>query len=330
MNENQFPQLSSETRPTFPHEIHASACGKAIIVGEHAVVYGTRAVAMPLRTMPFHLSLSPFSPHDGKGKAPQIHLKLAGHDVSPRVHSVVLDAMQLLGLEKFSLHGKSHSTLPIGAGLGSSATLCVAVLRALAEAGGMPISKPKLAEMANELEKRFHGNPSGLDTAVVAYEQCILFAKGHPIEAIPVASPTRGRWEFVLIDSHVRASTMAMIRMAEPFLKGPGGDRLLQAFDALSLSVYDALQRGQTAEVGAAMNACDQLLRAVGVVPDSLQDMIEESLRSGALGAKTTGAGGGGMLLVLLDPERAQEQYAALQASFSEHSLYRVSLDSQT
>lgn len=325
MSDKQYPQLSSDSRPTFPHEVQAQACGKAIIAGEHAVVYGTHAVAMPLRSMHFHLVLSPHP--TSEGKLPQIQLKLAGHEVSPRVHSVVLDAMQLLGLEAFSLHGKSHSMLPIGAGLGSSATLCVAVLRALSDSSGISLSKSQLALFANELEKRFHGNPSGLDTAVVAYEECVLFAKGQAIRAIDVRAPRRGTWEFALIDSHVRASTMAMIRIAEPYFTGPDGAGHLRDFDALSWQVHRGLQEGQATTVGEAMNDCDQLLRAAGVVPESIQEMIKESRRLGVLGAKTTGAGGGGMILVLLDPERASDQVQRLKASFPQQPLYRVQLE---
>lgn len=325
MSENQFPQLSSSIdHSQGPRESQASACGKAIIVGEHAVVYGSRAVAMPLETMHLHFALSPQPTFEGK--AVQIQLKLAAHDLSPRIQGVVLDAMQLLGIPPFSLQGRSSSSLPIGAGLGSSATLCVAVLKALAASSGITLSKAQLARFANELEKRFHGNPSGLDTAVVAYEQCVLFKRGQAIQEIEVQAPQRGRWEFALIDSHVRASTLAMIRIAEPFFKGASGERHLASFDQLSCNVSEALTKGDTVAVGTAMNNCDELLVAAGVVPDALQEMISFSRSLGVLGAKTTGAGGGGMILALLDPERAQEQFLELKDAFSSHPVYRVSV----
>ncbi|MCX6130086.1 MAG: hypothetical protein NTX25_13605, partial [Proteobacteria bacterium] len=216
MNENQKIQNSCPL-PILPREAQASACGKAIIVGEHAVVYGTHAVALPLKSLRLQLSISPVT----RIEKPQIQLSLAGHEASSRVISVVSDAMELLGATPFSLNGRSQNSLPIGAGLGSSATLCVAVLRALTASLGYELPPAQLALYANELEKRFHGTPSGLDAAVVAYEACILFCKGKSIRPLQRdALATAKSWEFVLIDSQVRASTLTMIRLAEPFFKG--------------------------------------------------------------------------------------------------------------
>jgi mevalonate kinase len=312
-----------ETLPA-PVEAHASACGKAIIVGEHAVVYGTHAVALPLKQIRLHLTLTPLPRADK-----QIHLTMAGHEASPRVNSVLSDAMELLGSAPFSVSAKSHNALPIGAGLGSSATLCVATLRALTSSLGYELPPMQLATYANELEKRFHGTPSGLDAAVVAYEACILFAKNKPILPITLKVPTGHRsWEFLLIDSCVRASTMAMIRQAEPYFKGRSGDRHLQSFDDLSWLVYGALQQGDVSTVGAAMNECGHLLRAAGVVPDSLEEMIQITRKIGLPGVKTTGAGGGGMILGLLDPDQADAQQEAVKAAFPQHSVFRVAIES--
>lgn len=323
MNENQKIQNSCPL-PILPREAQASACGKAIIVGEHAVVYGTHAVAMPLKSLRLQLSISPVT----RIEKPQIQLSLAGHEASSRVISVVSDAMELLGATPFSLNGRSQNSLPIGAGLGSSATLCVAVLRALTASLGYELPPAQLALYANELEKRFHGTPSGLDAAVVAYEACILFCKGKSIRPLQRdALATAKSWEFVLIDSQVRASTLTMIRLAEPFFKGRAGERHLQSFDQISYLVYGALQQGDFNTVGAGMNECGDLLKAAGVVPKGLEHIIKICRELGLPGVKTTGAGGGGMILGLLDPNCANEQYAAIERALSEYSLMRVALE---
>lgn len=324
MSENHNSKSPLSNRPT-PTEAHASACGKAIIVGEHAVVYGTHAVALPLKQMRLHLTLSPLPRLDRQ----QIQLTLAGHEASPRVNSVLTDAMELLGSGPFSLNAKSHNSLPIGAGLGSSATLCVATLRALTSSLGYELPPAQLAAYANDLEKRFHGNPSGLDAAVVAYEACILFAKEKPILPISLKVPEGYKsWEFLLIDSSIRASTMTMISQAEPYFKGRSGERHLQSFDQLSWLVYGALQQGDIMTVGAAMNECGALLRAASVVPDSLEEMIQLCRKIGLPGVKTTGAGGGGMILGLLDPAAADAQEARVKAAFPDHAVFRVAIES--
>ncbi|RYZ52306.1 MAG: hypothetical protein EOP07_19820, partial [Proteobacteria bacterium] len=222
------------------------------------------------------------------------------------------------------LDGETHSTLPIGAGLGSSATLCVAVLRALSQSHNLPISRAQLADMANELEKSFHGNPSGLDTAVVAFEKPVLFAKNKPIEVIPIS--TEQSYDFVLIDSNIRASTMSMIRIAQPHFQGALGERRLARFDSLSLQAFESLKTGSISGLAEAMNESGSLLEEVGVVPPNLKDMILRTRQLGALAAKTTGAGGGGVIIAMLDPNGCDEQFARLTQQFSGHGIYRVNL----
>ncbi|MBC7532099.1 MAG: mevalonate kinase [Oligoflexus sp.] len=322
MSENYNPRFrtSSFAVPS----IETTACGKAIIVGEHAVVYGTHAVAIPLHQMRFRFHMSQKTMRYG---APaEVHLKLAGHEGSPRLQAVVIRAMELLGIEPFSLDGETHSTLPIGAGLGSSATLCVAVLRALSEALNIDLPKARLADFANELEKSFHGNPSGLDTAVVAFEQPVLFAKAKAIEIIPIAE--QHSYSFVLIDSNIRASTMAMIRIAQPYFTGSSGEQRLARFDQLSLSAHRSLMDGDTHSLALCMNESGDLLEESGVVPANLKDMIIRTRELGALAAKTTGAGGGGVIIGLLDPAHCEEQYRKIQEQFKGHGTYRVTLNS--
>ncbi len=313
----------AHTTASLPLELHASACGKAIIVGEHAVVYGTRAVAMPLPSMRFRFSLRPIST---LSSFPKIQLLLDGKEVSERMQAVVSQAMQLLEIPAFSLLGKSHSDLPIGAGLGSSATLCVAILRALAQLKDQELSSQQLAYLANELEKSFHGNPSGLDAAVVAYESCILFAKGGPIQVLNLPQHHGKTWNFMLIDSGLRASTKTMIRIAEPYFTGPGGEANLQAFDSLALSAHKALESADFTLAADAMNICDRLLRDAGVVPTVMGAMIDEIRSLGAIGVKSTGAGGGGMILALLPEEAAEETALTIQSAFAQNASFRVHL----
>lgn len=298
----------------------SSACGKAIIVGEHAVVYGSHAVAMPLKQMRMNLELTPQKTHSHQLS---YQLRLSGNDVSDRVAGVIPEALKLLQLdEPMSLSFKGQSSLPIGAGLGSSATLCVAILRALSESYGLCLSKTVLAELGNQLEARFHGNPSGLDTAAVAFEECIYFAKGHPIEGF---QPKPG-WHFALIDSKIRASTLSMIRLAQPFFSGSQGEHRIAQFDRCADQVKQALVVGDHLQVAESMSETGALLKQAGIVPSSIEDMLDQCLEQGALAAKTTGAGGGGTILCLLDPSRWNEQYLQLKAAFADFCVFHVSI----
>lgn len=304
--------------------IETTACGKAIITGEHAAVYGAHAVAIPLHQMRFRFQMNQKATR--YGAQPDIHLKLAGHEGSPRLKAVVLRAMELLNIEPFSLDAETHSTLPIGAGLGSSATLCVAVLRALSAAKGQALPEAQLAAYANELEKSFHGNPSGLDAAVVAFEKPVLFAKGQKIEVLTVAPDFHP--EFVLIDSNIRASTLSMIRIAEPYFTGPNGAENIARFDRLSLLAHDALAKGLSSQLADCMNECGFLLADAGVVPTNISEMIAKTKKLGAIAAKSTGAGGGGVIIGLLPDDLALRErvYSSLGEQFDGHAIYRVSM----
>jgi mevalonate kinase len=121
-----------------------------------------------------------------------------------------------------------------------------------------------------------------------------------------------------------------MIRIAQPFFQGVEGERRLQAFDGLTLAAHSALQTGDVPSLGQTMQEANQLLTEAGVVPQALHDMITAARECGLLAVKTTGAGGGGMLLGPLDPERADEQHRAVRNCFEGHAVYRVSLDGQS
>lgn len=300
-----------------PRTSYTSAAGKAIICGEHAVVYGATAVALPLTAYKMHAALKVVN-----DERSSIQMILGERPVSENIVAVVHDAFEMFGIEPFPLVIEGRSQLPIGAGLGSSATLCVVVVRALSAAIGIEFEPHQVALAANHLEKRFHGRPSGLDTSVVAYEQIISFR----VNESPKPLSTKSTWRFALIDSKVRAPTFTMIRKAEPFFAGSEGDQRIAEFDHWSQQVIHGLAEGNKEEVAEAMQAADKLLRRAGVVPTSLGDLIDISYQCGALAAKITGAGGGGAILALLpdEVERAQSVIHKLHTELPGHPLFEV------
>lgn len=293
--------------------VTAAACGKTIIVGEHAVVYGARAVAMPLTNMAMGVQLTRTTARTASG-APVFKAVFGGRNVSDHVMGVIEDAFSVLNIRPFSLEIEGSSTILVGAGLGSSASLCVVVLKAVAKAAGIELSRRELARCGNLLERRFHGNPSGLDTAVVAYEEAVSFVKGEAPVPIKVKSPHGARcWHFAIIDSCTRSSTIAMIKLAEPWFR-ENSDEKIAAFNAASGQVIAGLAGGDPSLVAEGMNRSGALLAQAGVVNDQLGALIATAMKAGCLAAKTTGAGGGGCVLALLDPRNPDRQLQALQA----------------
>ena len=336
MRQSAFNQASpfslrDEDSPAFPLPQKGTqySCGKAIIVGEHAVVYGARAVAIPISDFRMKAVLVPASPlrilptGTAFSEVP-IEVSIGGHPASPLLREVVEEACALLQVPPFSFSLVGYPQLPLGAGLGGSASLCVVILKVLAQSCQRDLDMQELASLANQLEKRFHGTPSGLDTAVVAFEQPISFVKGQAPRSIHL-SPDQ-TWKFVLIDSGMRASTKVMIQQVAGFFQGSGGSQRVEACHAFAAQVEQGLQEGNLLQVASAMQEAQQMLAAAGTMTSILREIQQAAVEIGVLAAKITGAGGGGCILALLDPEKAMVQLQRLEAIFSPKAVFSVSL----
>ncbi len=315
-------QTQPQSHPAAMAAVKTRASGKAILIGEHAVVYGAHAVAMPLKEMHMQAHLVATQRRTSAGE-PLIRVLLQGRPVNEHLKGVVDDAFQVLGLDPYGLDLEGQSTIPIGAGLGSSASLCIVVLRALAEAAGLALPPEKLAELGNRLERRFHGNPSGLDTSVVAHEQVIGFAKSLGASPLRV-SIERGRWRFALLDSGARASTLAMIQIAAPYFHGREGEGRIHSFDVESKRLMAALAASDHLAAADAMNNAAAWLSEAGVVTPALENLIVLAREHGCLAAKTTGSGGGGCVLALLSPDKADLQIQELKAKLGASQVTAV------
>ncbi len=310
----------------------AGACGKAIIVGEHAVVYGARAIALPLTSMSIRLKADFHLRDEYPGSAERScdsELWLSDSLISDQGSEVLRDAMQLLNLPKGRLSIRGTSSLPIGAGLGSSATLCVALLRVLTRLIDRTMPLGELAELANTLERRFHGNPSGLDTAVVAYEAIVAFRRAQTPAIIKARAPKNSAepcWRFAIIDSGIRASTMVMVKAAAPYFKGEMGEHRLRLFETMADQVFAGLTSGDELAVADGMTHANILLTEAGVSNPKLQEIIDICAACGCLAAKLTGAGGGGAVLALLSPQLAEQQLTQLRQQLGEALVYEVKL----
>ncbi len=309
-----------------PQPVHEKAYGKTIIVGEHAVVYGARAVAMPVFSVQMHVDLLPHYAPKNREQSPLIRVTLGGRSVTSHLRGVVDEAFACLGIGPFDLDLDGHSSVLVGAGLGSSASLCVVVLRAIAKSIGMELSRCDLATKANQLEKRFHGNPSGLDTAVVAWEEVINFQRGKFPTAVPIKSPIVGPWHFAVIDSGARSSTLEMVQLVAPYFRGSEGEKRLHLFDDLAQVVETGLASGNVSMVTGAMDEVGSHLVSAGIVNGPLADVIRVARECGALAAKVTGAGGGGCALALLDPKKSSTQLASLKSRLGAHRVFDVEL----
>jgi len=249
-------------------------------------------------------------------------------------------------------HASGTCGIPVGAGLGASAALCVGLARAhenwinsaseedqgdnkgentssspFSKPFAKPFAKQRVQKLAHELEKRFHGSPSGIDTSVIAYEQPILFQKD---EGVRFAASEFAMPRFVLIDSGIRSSTKHMVRKAKPHFSGSKGQRLIRRFDLVTTDAWKALQQGDLQALTETMKENHSLMREIDVVGDLCDQIVAKVCELGAIAAKVTGAGSGGFILGVLPSDREQAALAlrAIQGQFGFDSV--VDTDRQT
>ena len=271
---------------------HAS--GKVILSGEHAAVYGYRAVAVglergaiaraiPLPTAPCELRVG------------DLELRVSDNHDLARAFVAVIESLAVtrIGRAALPVRVEVSTNLPAGSGLGSSAAIGVAIIRALDPRA----SEADLLTRAMVWERVFHGSPSGIDALVAARGGCFTFERGK----VPV-SITLPRRAFLCIgQSGAGASTKAMVSsVAALRANGPEiVDATFAAIGAISDALASALRLGNLREVGRLMRANHVLLGRLGLSTPAIDTMCELARSNGAHGAKLTGGGGGGCVVAL-------------------------------
>ena len=196
--------------------------------------------------------------------------------------------------------------------MGTSAALGTALARALLAWHGAEPSPDRVLAAAAEVERFFHGNPSGIDHTVTALEQPVWFEKGRaprPLEGLP-------RLELVVLPRRASASTRNLVDgVRDRIVEEPGLARTVAELGRWTREGHEAWSAGRMAGLGAAMDAQMLGLDRLGVVLDIDRDGVEAARAAGALGAKITGAGGGGTLLALATGEAADRVLEALGES---------------
>lgn len=305
------------------HKTSASACAKAILLGEHAVVYGQGALAMPLPGLRLMASVEE-APQEGFWvSAPCLGLGAEGVAETVADGHFLKDILALLQTQ-FSLKSLPdslfhiESSIPLGAGLGGSAALAVAVLRAYSAFLDLPISTQELNALAYESEKGVHGRPSGIDNTVISYEKAIYFKQKDDFAPLEI----KGEFFFLLADSGLPKATvqsvaqLARLRETEPV-------RVQASFEAIGRLVLEgreSLQAGDAPRLGLAMLANQEALQSLGVSCAQLDALVGAAQAGGALGAKLTGGGLGGHVLVLCERQDAP----GLQARLIQAGAQRV------
>lgn len=332
-------------------KVRASAPGKAILFGEHAVVYGKPAIAVAINRKAITTI------RDGTDDA--INVQIPDLDVygqididNQEIHlinneetsktpfrssdtpSTSNDQSYDAGILKYiqtalfsdefkpdhGLNIQIDLEIPIGAGLGSSAAITVATLAAAARYHRQELTLEKLAHMAHQVELEVQGAASPLDTTLSTYGGFIYFThkdgalKIKPAMEMPlVVGYTAEPGNTGMLIERVRK-----LRQNHPNLIGP----VLDTMEKLTKEARDAITSGDEKRVAELMNINQGLLDALGVNTLELSDLIYEARNAGAIGSKITGAGGGGSIIAYC-PGKTRE---VLEKLDSVENAFQVSI----
>ena len=297
----------------------ASAPGKAILLGEHAVVYGKPAIAIPVSQLRVEATIEAFRCPDNEIwiDSPVIRLYKNINDLPyehPLREAVELTLAECKNRSFPGLMIRINSSLPIGGGMGSGAAVSCAVIRALSQSvDDQPLPAETVNRLAFEVEKIHHGNPSGVDNTVITYEQPIYFRRNAPLVKIQVGGPIH----LVIADTGINSATSVMV-IGVRKRYDQNKEIYQQKFDAIEKLVdeaHGAIQTGNIQLLADTMNENHCLLQELEVSSFALDRLVKTARTAGALAAKLIGAGGGGNMIALCTGESAKPVSQALHAA---------------
>jgi mevalonate kinase len=287
------------------------AHGKAILLGEHAVVYGAPALAIPLPELTATATVRRFScPGDGPdefsfamagpGAGPVTPLAVAG------LRHLATEFKQRTGVtERICVDVLIDCTIPQGRGLGSSAACARAVVLALADVFGRDLDPAAVFALVQSSETVAHGRASGIDALATGAASPLYFRAGTGRE-LPMQ---RSGAVFVIADSGAGGSTKDAVELVRrTFERDPGHrETFIREVSELTHAAVDDLADGRWTDFGERLTANHRLLRDLGISTDPIDALVEAALAGGGLGAKLSGGGLGGCMIALAGDSHTAE-----------------------
>ena len=282
----------------------ATSPGKIILFGEHAVVYGEPAIALPV----FSNQAKTIISARVRGKSGEIWIEAPDISLSTSVDQLEINhplraAIQIVigdkNLDQIpSCNIQITSEMPPSSGLGSSAAISISLIRAFSAFLGKHLNDEQVSDLAYEVEKIHHGTPSGIDNTVISYQKPIYYQRGTPIEFLEIGK------EFSILAAYsgIPGNTKEAVGgVRERWQEEP--DIYNQAFSKIGEISQEAkriVKTGNPDHLGSLMNENHELLKEIGVSTPELDQLVKTAKEAGALGAKLSGGGLGGHIIALV------------------------------
>jgi len=296
--------------------VFGTAQGKIILFGEHAVVYGQPAIAIPVTEVRTTVRIIPeIDAEPGhitiQAKDLQFESDLSDlpkdHPLAAPVH-LTLEKLSPVHVPAFTI--ELSSTIPISAGMGSSAAVSVAIIRALSSFLGSPLAPGDVSEIAYNVEIIHHGTPSGIDNTVIAYEKPVYFIRDEPIKILNIKHAT----DWVIADTGEKTPTKETVSAvcerysSDSVVYGS----IFQDIGAIAQRARQALVNGNAPLLGELMNKNQKLLERLEVSSPCLDALINAAISADAFGAKLSGGGRGGNMIAAVPADSVSQVKDAL------------------
>lgn len=282
-----------------------AAPGKVILFGEHAVVYGEPAIAVPIHSRRATVRVRYEPPGTG--------LRVAAEDLDQTIQltdehplSLILRrTLETLDAAPPDITLVLTSTIPIASGLGSGAAVSAALARALSAALGAPLPNAQLNDLVYEVEKVHHGTPSGIDNTVVVYGEPVYFVRGSTPQRFQIGAP----FALAVADTGIASPThRAVADVRRLHEEGPAyWAQIFAQTGAIVEAARAHIAAGEIAALGPLMNRNHALLQMMTVSCPELDALVEAAREAGAPGAKLSGGGRGGNMIALVTEDVDRE-----------------------
>ena len=274
-----------------------TAHGKIILIGEHAVVYDMPAIALPFTTATITVEVSSYQ---GKsylesacycGSLDQAPGDLAG--LQACLTAVCADLDQ----SSDHLYIKVDSMIPAERGMGSSAAVATALVKALFHYFQVDLSNEALSTYVQIAEKITHGNPSGLDATVVNSIAPVYFKRNQ----VPKAIPLNVDGYLIAADTGIKGHTKEAVGDVAKLVETAKVQTMdiVHHLGQLTHQAKKAIMTNNLPSLGDILNQSHQLLRDLTVSNPNLDQLVQVAQDAGAYGAKLTGGGRGGCMIAL-------------------------------
>ena len=303
----------------------ATAPGKIILFGEHAVVYGQPALAAPVTQVFTAVDVTDTLRAGIEVEAPAVglHGELRALPLAHPLRSTVENLFRALGIVSPPyLKITITSSIPVASGLGSGAAVSVALIRALSAHFGHALDDAQVNALAYETEKLHHGTPSGIDNTVITYGRPVYFVRGELTETFEPGAP----FSIVIGDTGVSALTKESVGDVRKLWEADKKrwEKVFAKVGKVTKRATAAIETGKIDKLGALMDENHALLQAMTVSSPELDKLVLMARAAGADGAKLSGGGRGGNMIALVRPERAEKVASALLAAGARSTITTI------